>query len=159
MRVLAANDQRSAALAQYEICRRLLAEELGVEPAEETRSLYQQIREGEWSGGAALQQVQEPEEGKISPIALPSFLSAVPQAPSPPALFVARERELRQLDQHFAAALEGKGRVVLLSRARYPQLSPLSILNPKQIVVNRPGPQNPLNELSQINAATTSRLG
>ena len=46
MRVLALGGQRSAALAQYETCRRLLAEELGVEPAPETKQLYEQIRDG-----------------------------------------------------------------------------------------------------------------
>jgi ATP-dependent Clp protease ATP-binding subunit ClpA len=39
--------QRSAALAQYEVCRRLLAQELGVEPEAETRALYEQIRNSE----------------------------------------------------------------------------------------------------------------
>ena len=43
MRLLARNGQRSAALVQYEVCRRLLAEELGVEPAPETIALYEQI--------------------------------------------------------------------------------------------------------------------
>ena len=47
MRALALDGQRSAALAQYESCRRQLAEELGVEPAAETTRLYQQIRDGE----------------------------------------------------------------------------------------------------------------
>jgi len=46
MRALALGGQRSTALAQYETCRRLLAEELGVEPAEETTRLYEQIRDG-----------------------------------------------------------------------------------------------------------------
>ncbi|NIO70637.1 MAG: transcriptional regulator, partial [Anaerolineae bacterium] len=46
MRLLALSGQRGAALAQYETCRRLLAEELGVEPAEETTRLYEQIRDG-----------------------------------------------------------------------------------------------------------------
>lgn len=47
MRVLALDGQRSAALAQYEICRRLLADELGVEPTPETEALYEEIRAGE----------------------------------------------------------------------------------------------------------------
>ncbi|MCL4561678.1 MAG: diguanylate cyclase [Chloroflexi bacterium] len=38
---------RSAALEQYESCRRLLAMELGVEPAEETTALYQEIKNGQ----------------------------------------------------------------------------------------------------------------
>ncbi|MDY6878333.1 MAG: BTAD domain-containing putative transcriptional regulator [Chloroflexota bacterium] len=48
MRALVLNNQRSAALAQYETCRRLLAKELGVEPAKETTRLYEQIRDGEF---------------------------------------------------------------------------------------------------------------
>jgi DNA-binding SARP family transcriptional activator/predicted ATPase len=43
MQALARVGQRSAALAQYEDCRRVLAEELGVEPAQETRTLYERI--------------------------------------------------------------------------------------------------------------------
>jgi predicted ATPase/DNA-binding SARP family transcriptional activator len=46
MRVLARSGQRAAALAQYERCRKVLAEELGVEPAAETTALYEQIRAG-----------------------------------------------------------------------------------------------------------------
>jgi predicted ATPase len=44
MRLLAGAGKRSAALAQYEICRRLLADELGVSPAPETTLLAEQIR-------------------------------------------------------------------------------------------------------------------
>lgn len=44
MRLLALSGQRSAALTQYEQCRRLLARELGLEPLEETVTLYQQIK-------------------------------------------------------------------------------------------------------------------
>ena len=47
MRLLALDGQRSAALAQYETCRRMLAEELGVEPSEATERLYTQIQAGE----------------------------------------------------------------------------------------------------------------
>lgn len=45
MRAMALNGQRSAALAQYETCRRLLAQELGVEPSRETTALYESIRD------------------------------------------------------------------------------------------------------------------
>jgi DNA-binding SARP family transcriptional activator/predicted ATPase len=44
MSLLARSGQRSAALAQYQICCRLLAEELGVEPSAETTALYERIR-------------------------------------------------------------------------------------------------------------------
>jgi len=49
MRALALSGQRSAALAQYETCRQALAEDLGVEPADETTALYERIRDGELS--------------------------------------------------------------------------------------------------------------
>jgi predicted ATPase/DNA-binding SARP family transcriptional activator len=44
MRVLAAQGKYSAALAQYETCRLVLADELGVEPARETTALYHSIQ-------------------------------------------------------------------------------------------------------------------
>ncbi len=47
MRLLASSGQRSVALAQYETCRRLLQEELAVEPSTETRALYMQLVNGE----------------------------------------------------------------------------------------------------------------
>jgi predicted ATPase/DNA-binding SARP family transcriptional activator len=44
MRLLAEAGQRNAALAQYESCRRILADELGIAPAPETVQLAEQIR-------------------------------------------------------------------------------------------------------------------
>jgi predicted ATPase/DNA-binding SARP family transcriptional activator len=46
MRLLACGGQRSAALEQYETCKRILARDLGVAPAMETTELYEQIRDG-----------------------------------------------------------------------------------------------------------------
>ncbi len=43
MTILALRGERSAALRQYEHCRQVLWEELGVEPSEETRVLYKRI--------------------------------------------------------------------------------------------------------------------
>lgn len=43
MHILARSGQRSAALAQYERCRRIMEEELGVAPSAETRALYERI--------------------------------------------------------------------------------------------------------------------
>lgn len=47
MRLLAQTGDRAAALAQYETCRRMLADEFGIEPLPETTALYEQIRAGE----------------------------------------------------------------------------------------------------------------
>jgi len=46
MRLLARRGQRTAALAQYQRCRQVLAEELGVAPDAETTALYEQIQRG-----------------------------------------------------------------------------------------------------------------
>ncbi len=46
MLLLAYEGRRDAAAAQYHLCRRVLLENLGEEPAEETTRLYRQIREG-----------------------------------------------------------------------------------------------------------------
>jgi predicted ATPase/DNA-binding SARP family transcriptional activator len=46
MCLLAQAGQRSAALAQYETCRRMLVEQFGVKPSAATMKLYEQIREG-----------------------------------------------------------------------------------------------------------------
>jgi DNA-binding SARP family transcriptional activator len=44
MRLWARSGRRTEALAQYETCRHLLSEELGVEPAAETTRMYEQIQ-------------------------------------------------------------------------------------------------------------------
>ncbi len=46
--------QRSAALRQYQICRETLSEELGVEPSEETKALYQKIQANTVAASRAL---------------------------------------------------------------------------------------------------------
>ncbi len=46
MRVLATNGRRAEALRQYESCRSILAQELGVTPEPTTIDLYEQIRDG-----------------------------------------------------------------------------------------------------------------
>jgi WD40 repeat protein/DNA-binding SARP family transcriptional activator len=46
MGVLARTGRRSEALAQYEQCRRMLAQELDVEPDDDTQALFEQIRTG-----------------------------------------------------------------------------------------------------------------
>jgi predicted ATPase/DNA-binding SARP family transcriptional activator len=50
MRGLALTGDRAGALAHYERCRAVLADELGVEPDAETTALYEQIRAGTGSG-------------------------------------------------------------------------------------------------------------
>jgi DNA-binding SARP family transcriptional activator/predicted ATPase len=110
MRTLALSGQRGAALAQYETCRRLLAEELGVEPAAETTKLYEQIRDGE---------LKAPAPFPAHPPALvaepPPFLDEEEPIEVERPAFVARERELAQLDGFLDLALAGQGRVAFVT--------------------------------------------
>lgn len=49
MTMLALSGQQNAALAQYRTCQQLLADELGVDPDEETSELFERIQAGEFS--------------------------------------------------------------------------------------------------------------
>ena len=80
MRLLAHSGLREAALAQYEICQLQLEKDLGVEPAPETVSLYEDIRKG----------IEVP----IPALSLTHSL----RAPLTP--FIGREKELAELVQH-----------------------------------------------------------
>jgi len=103
MRILALNGQRSAALAQYETCRRLLANELGVEPSAETTALYHNIR-------------NETIRAQPVRVTLPTFLSSQSssiEVEQP--IFVGREAELARLDQFLNQALGGHGQVVFVT--------------------------------------------
>lgn len=103
MRVLALDGQRSAALAQYETCRRLLADELGVEPGAETTALYEQIRDGTLSHQSARM---------LTPPAflLPDDRTGDAEYP----LFVARDAELLRLNDFLNCALAGRGQVTFV---------------------------------------------
>ena len=103
MRLLAFSGQRSAALAQYEACRRLLAEELSVEPTRETTALYESIRDGRLGD----KETERQRDSFMLPFPLPLSISLSP--------FVGRERELAQLDEFLEMALAGHGRVVFVT--------------------------------------------
>jgi DNA-binding SARP family transcriptional activator len=111
MRLLALGGQRGAALAQYDTCRRVLIEELGVEPGVETTQLYEQIRDGELK---TLTTTAVPIRG-LEPVArIPGFLAEDADEAQPP-VFVARERQLARLDGLLETALAGQGRVVFVT--------------------------------------------
>lgn len=90
MRLLARNGQPAAAIAQYEACRRILADEFAAEPAEETTSLCEQIRAG-WPT------VAEPTKGSErtpTPAAAPGRSSDLPPQFTP---FIGRAAEQAQV--------------------------------------------------------------
>jgi ABC-type oligopeptide transport system substrate-binding subunit/DNA-binding SARP family transcriptional activator len=91
MRLLALTGQRSAALTQYEECRRLLEAELGLEPLEETTTLYERIRQG------------------IEEMALPHSRTSAPSLP-----FVGREAEHATLMNWWKASQHDAGHLALV---------------------------------------------
>jgi len=82
MRLLTLDGRRAAALAQFEVCRRALADELGLAPEEETRALCAAIRTGDPLPAAPLLTLAPPPD-------LPLQLTS----------FVGRERELTLLSE------------------------------------------------------------
>jgi ABC-type oligopeptide transport system substrate-binding subunit len=109
MRLLALSGQREAALAQYETFRCLLAEEMGVAPAEETARLYEQIQAGELTPPAPVPWVEVR-------VQHPAFLEeAAEREDAERPVFVARERELARLDSYLNTALVGQGQVVFVT--------------------------------------------
>jgi DNA-binding SARP family transcriptional activator len=65
MVLLAYGGQRSAALAQYDTCRTGLADELDVEPMEETTALYDQIKAGALTGPPAMRASSHHDNGQL----------------------------------------------------------------------------------------------
>jgi DNA-binding SARP family transcriptional activator len=85
---------RAAALRAYHRCAEVLERELGVAPGEEIGALYRELRSG------TLDRDEVPPEG------------ASPVAESP---FVGRDVELRQLDELWRTAREGRAHLVVVS--------------------------------------------
>lgn len=69
MRLLALDGQRSAALAHYETCRKVLADELGVEPSPQTLELYERIRLGSLTSTPAVP--SDTAQSVIQPLPVP----------------------------------------------------------------------------------------
>jgi predicted ATPase/DNA-binding SARP family transcriptional activator len=83
MRALAAQGLRGAALAQYEQCARLLAEELGAEPEPATTALAEAIRRNELGGRAEPHRAPPP--------------APRPDLPAPATTLIGRDEERREL--------------------------------------------------------------
>jgi len=119
MAALALGGERSAALVHYEACRRVLAQELGCEPDDETKALYAQIRDG--TETRRYGDTETRGRGEIASPPLPVTASpplpvtASPPHPVPASRFVAREQELAHLDSLLDRALAGRGGVALIA--------------------------------------------
>ena len=104
MRLHVAAGRRAAALRQYQSCVEGLRRELGVEPEEETRRLYQELL-----------QAPSPRAARVTTRAA---ARSNPPAAAPltrqTSGFVGRREELAWLSRHLADARQGTGRVVMV---------------------------------------------
>ena len=123
MLLLASSGQRGAALAQFEACRRVLAEELGVEPGAETVALYSRIRDGQDRLGieaGAAERARAGLEGfppgsPAAAAAAPPFLSPAALGPETRTPLMARQHELARLDGLLELALAGHGQAAFVT--------------------------------------------
>lgn len=97
MRVRAAQGERAAAIRQYQLCITTLRRELGVQPAVETRDLYQQILRAADSGGRV-------RSGPATPLP-----SAVPET-----ALIGRRKELARLVGALEGAHDGRSSLVAI---------------------------------------------
>jgi predicted ATPase/DNA-binding SARP family transcriptional activator len=102
MRLLAISGQRSSALIQYQRCHQILADELGVAPGEETTTLYERIRDGEFEPQGGQIEIITEEKGIVieQPLTGDTRLERSPiptNIPPQPTNFVGREGELDAL--------------------------------------------------------------
>lgn len=108
MHLLALDGQREAALAQYETHRQLLADELGVEPSEAVRELYEALRKGEWVDGTPLVGIGSEPEIRIAGPCPYRGLAAFREVDSP--FFFGREKFAEDLFQ----AVQRRARVAVI---------------------------------------------
>ena len=104
MLLLARGGQRGAALAQYETCCRVLAEELGVEPGAETAALAEAIKTGQIES----EPLEASAATQVGPVPKP-----VPKRRFAASL-VGRAAEMQALRQVWSRVVAGSGQVVLV---------------------------------------------
>ena len=139
IKLLARSGQRSAALAQYETCRQILADELGVEPDPATMILVEEIKSGQW--GTARGAPEATHLSSLIPHSSlpPPFLAGPPV--SHPRQFFGRQREIKRIFNLLGrpplqnAAVIGarrSGKTSLLHYLRAITTTPRSQLRPDQ---------------------------
>ncbi|MAT97501.1 MAG: hypothetical protein CL608_10200 [Anaerolineaceae bacterium] len=119
MLLFALDNQRPAALAQYEQCTAILADELGVEPDEETTALFEQIKNDKVTAIANRlghgDKVTSSGLVTVSPSHRRSqnavTLSQKHNLPAPTTTFIGRENELAQIEKWLA---EPDGRLLTI---------------------------------------------
>ena len=103
LRLLAYNGQSNQALVQYEKYACLLADEIGVDPLDETTQLYQQIRDGT---------LRIPQSDTVN---LPAFLNNKDDSTTEKSHFVSFEDEMTRLNHFLNQPKAGQGQVVFIA--------------------------------------------
>lgn len=103
MRLLDKQGQRAVALAQYEVCRRVLAEELGVEPEAETVWLYQHLKSHHVAEAAPHSMSAQPNGRAAAPADTrrqdETRVGSAHNLPDAVTPFIGREEELAQMGE------------------------------------------------------------
>jgi len=115
IRMLAVDGQQEAAAAQYEICRDVLVEELGVEPTLETTQLYEQIRAGKQLESVLPSAPTFTFDLTTQRLPTQGQTELTDEHESERSVFVLRHKELASLEEHLASALAGQGHVVFVT--------------------------------------------
>lgn len=100
MRIFARKGQPTRAFHQYDQCREVLKEELGMSPSPETRKTLDDIREGRFPGQQQLDTAQE------------SLRGTVPGRADP---IIGRNEACAELDRLLFALSEGKGETLVIN--------------------------------------------
>ncbi|HRW06643.1 MAG TPA: BTAD domain-containing putative transcriptional regulator [Caldilineaceae bacterium] len=107
MLLLAQSGQQAAALAHFDACCQILAEELDAEPDEETVQLYEQIHAGTFNESHFMRATM-PHATSSAILLMPSATKACPKPiphnlPTPLATFIGRRKELEVATARLAA--------------------------------------------------------
>lgn len=95
MRVFARSGQRTAGLAQYERCRQVLADELGIEPSTETTALCEDIRV------EPLEAAVGGQVARRAPMPIPVRRTTKTNLPMPPSPLIGRAQDTEVLARLF----------------------------------------------------------
>jgi predicted ATPase/predicted negative regulator of RcsB-dependent stress response len=119
MQLYASAGQRSAVMRQYEACVKVLRDELDISPQSSTTKVYETIIEDLESQSQAVLDQELPKTMHTSSTAEPPILTIISRTSEvsdrEKAIFVARDRELAQLQGHLDSALKGHGHPILVS--------------------------------------------
>jgi DNA-binding SARP family transcriptional activator len=133
MLALALGGDRTAALAHYEVCQRLLVAELGCTPDDKTQALYDQLRSGNLPQPTHYMPTLRVEPTR--PTTSTTFSS-----------FVARERQMERLRSLLGQALAGQGGVALVAgeagagkSALLDEITRMSTIEHENLIVLRGG--------------------